>query len=87
ATNDLQSNSINMNDIFVYFNLLIEECSELESQLRKKALISYNLVCKEAVVKVLCKYEKVLTLGKKQKLEAFIVERPIVKESPLTIKQ
>ncbi|CAG8833975.1 2485_t:CDS:1, partial [Gigaspora margarita] len=77
-TNNLQSNSINLNNICTYFNLLIEQCLELESQLEKNASIIHNTVFEEAVVKVLYKYKNVLLLGEEQKHEAFIFELPII---------
>ncbi|CAG8843035.1 13131_t:CDS:2, partial [Gigaspora margarita] len=51
ATNDLQSDSINIDNV----------------------LIIYDPVFEEAIVKVLYKYENILILDEKQKLEAFIV--------------
>ena len=87
ATNDLQSDSINLDDVRAYFDLLIEECPELESRLGKNASIIHDPGFEEAVVKVLRKQETILTFGEKQKLEEFIIERQIEEESPLTMKE
>ncbi|CAG8546247.1 8332_t:CDS:2 [Ambispora gerdemannii] len=63
ATNE----SINLDDVRAYFNLLIEECPGLESQLGKKAPIIHDPIFEKAVIKVLRKQETVLTTDELQR--------------------
>ncbi|CAG8725710.1 44384_t:CDS:2 [Gigaspora margarita] len=74
ATNDLQNEFMNLDDVRTYFDLLIEEHPDLEYQLGKNAPVIQDLSFKEAVVKVLRRQESVLTSSEKQKLQLFIVE-------------
>jgi hypothetical protein len=87
ATNDLQNESINLDDVRAYFDLLIEECPELESRLGKNAQIIHDSVFEEAVIKVLRKHEAILKSDERQKLQEFIVNQPIIDEGPMTMKE
>ncbi|CAG8653684.1 12172_t:CDS:2 [Gigaspora margarita] len=52
ATNDLQNESMNLDDVSTYFDLLIEEHPDLECQLEKNAPVIQDSSFEEAVVKV-----------------------------------
>ncbi|RIB22348.1 hypothetical protein C2G38_2140232 [Gigaspora rosea] len=68
VTNDLQNESMNLDDVRAYFDLLIEECPSLKNRIGKNAPIVHDFVFEEAVIKVLRKQETVLTPAEKQKL-------------------
>ncbi|CAG8543311.1 36616_t:CDS:2 [Gigaspora margarita] len=90
ATNNLQNESINLDDVCAYFDLLINEYPDLEDQLEKSASIIYNFIFKEAIIKILYRQEATLISNEKQKVELFIVEQSeqlIVNEEPMTIKE
>ncbi|CAG8720798.1 32077_t:CDS:2 [Gigaspora margarita] len=88
ATNDLQNESMNLDDVHAYFDLLIEEHPDLEWQLEKNASIIQDPSFEEAVIKVLHKQESVLTSSEKQKLQLFIVEQSmqLIENELITIK-
>ncbi|CAG8497871.1 5957_t:CDS:2 [Gigaspora margarita] len=88
ATNDLQNESMNLDDVRAYFDLLIGEHPYLECRLGKNASVIQDLSFKEIVVKVLRKQESVLTSSEKQKLQSFIVDQSMqpIENEPITMK-
>ncbi|CAG8811663.1 21261_t:CDS:2, partial [Gigaspora margarita] len=88
STNDLQNESMNLDDVRTYFDLLIEEHPDLECRLGKNAPVIQDPSFEEAVVKVLRKQESVLASSEKQKLQSFIVEQNMqpIENEPITMK-
>ncbi|CAG8483431.1 13967_t:CDS:2, partial [Gigaspora margarita] len=73
--------SLNLaDDVHAYFDLLIEECLELEDQLGRNALIIYNSLFENAMVKVLRKQEAALTFTEKKTSRIYL-------EEPMTMKE